>query len=101
MHGLIAAGHWNISPEMGSMPGAATGRVSSEIESSCTRNPRFAQAAYAASLDSPLMLRDLTMKMYRLLTLFAAVLITVIFTWTIERQHVGATEEHLIQAAAP
>jgi hypothetical protein len=41
------------------------------------------------------------MKIYRVATLLAAALITVILTWALWQEQVGAREQHLIEAAAP
>ena len=39
------------------------------------------------------------MKMYRVVTLIAAVLITAIFSWAFGQERVGKTEEHSIQSS--
>lgn len=56
-----------------------------------------------ASNDRPrkAILEDVIMKMSRVVILFAAVLITVFFTWVLGREQVGAQEEQAIEATAP
>jgi hypothetical protein len=40
------------------------------------------------------------MKMYRIVTLFAAVLVSMLFIWSMGHEHVGFQEEHAIEDAS-
>jgi hypothetical protein len=44
---------------------------------------------------------DAAMKVYRLVSLFAAVLAAVLLIWALGHEHIGAQEEQSIEAAAP
>jgi hypothetical protein len=44
---------------------------------------------------------DAAMKIYRVVTFLAAVLVAVIITFALGRQHVGAQEAQSIEASAP
>ena len=41
------------------------------------------------------------MRIYRVVTFLAALLIAGFFTWAVAHEHVGAQEERAIEAAAP
>ena len=44
---------------------------------------------------------DTTMKMYRVVTFLAAVMLAVFFSWAVGHEHIGSQEAQAIEAAAP